>query len=163
MLWIYFYKCLIKINSMQKFNACVGCYFIFILTNDGNSCAKFCLPCGSPCPASLLYNTCIPLYNSSHQINPYSTEIFLYKPWRPKGILNWKSSSISSFEYLCDGSASINFFYFFQCEIVGIWRLNLIPVLKVLTLTARGSTLDVRLSTLDVRFWRLNSIPALEE
>ena len=46
-------------------------------------------------------------------VEPYNPEICLYKPWRPKGFFNLKSTSMSylalsdSFEYLCYGSAAL--------------------------------------------------------
>ena len=76
----------------------------------------------NPLPAKLL-------------INPYNAEIFLYKAWRPNSLFNSKSSWMSelalsdSFEYLCYGSMAI---------------------INIFTLTARGSTLDVRI-------WRLQT------
>ena len=65
-------------------------------------------------------------------INPFNTEILLYKPWRPEvfqfeSVINISVSSFcSSFEYLYYGSKAI---------------IILIP--------------SVRRSTLDVRIWRL--------
>ena len=46
------------------------------------------------------------------KLNPYSVEIFLYKPWRPKVFFNLKSSYTSLalstlFDYLCCGSTAI--------------------------------------------------------
>ena len=48
-------------------------------------------------------------------LNPHNAEIFVYKPWRPEGFFNSKSSEMSylhvaisgSFEYLCYGSTAI--------------------------------------------------------
>ena len=49
-------------------------------------------------------------------------EIFMYKPWRPKGFINLKSSFkmsqlalSASFDYLCYGSTVIINILLFQC------------------------------------------------
>ena len=80
--------------------------------------------------------------------NPKSAEIFLDKPWRRKGFLNLKSSQMSqlalsaSFEYLCYGST---------------------PIVNILIFFSAG--IDVRrqnLTSKDVWFWRIETLPALE-
>ena len=70
-------------------------------------------------------------------VNPDNTEIFLYKPQRPKSYL----SLSGSFEYLCYGSTA---------------------TIYIFTLSVRGSTLDVRRLTfnpLTAKLFNLNFHP----
>ena len=74
-------------------------------------------------------------------INPWNAKIYLYKSWKPKGCVQFKiiiNVLVSSFRF--------------------IW----IPMLRVYGHYVFFFFLSVQGSTLDVRIWRLKSIPRAE-
>ena len=82
-----------------------------------------------------------------NHFNPYNAELILYKPWRLKGfskfeiIINILVSSSGSFEYICYGSTTFR---------------------NILILSVRGpSLLRQNLTSTDVRFWRIRTVPAM--
>ena len=75
-------------------------------------------------------------------VGPYNAEIFLFKPWRPKGffIIN---ILVSSFRLI-----QVHMVWFYDRDHY-----------TFLILSVRGSTLDARIGRL---FWRLKSVPVLK-
>ena len=86
--------------------------------------------------------------NNETVVNPWSAEMFLYKPWRPKGFSQFKviiKVLVSSFWFIWIPMLWVydnyNYFYSYSAGI-DFSRQNL--------------------TSTDVRFWRLKLIPALQ-